>query len=55
MTNSTKNRNWEAPALRGLETEVEALEQALAQAPRDVPDVHPNVADNYRRKVELLT
>jgi DNA invertase Pin-like site-specific DNA recombinase len=41
--------------MRGLETEVEALEQALAQAPRDIPDVHPNVADNYRLKVEVLT
>jgi hypothetical protein len=41
--------------MRGLEAEVEALERALAQAPRDIPDVHPNVADNYRRKVEVLT
>ena len=41
--------------MRGLETEVETLEHALAQAPRDIPDVHPNVADLYRREVERLT
>jgi hypothetical protein len=31
------------------------IEQALNQAPLDVPDVHPNVAELYRRKVERLT
>jgi site-specific DNA recombinase len=38
--------------LRGLEAEVEEIEGKLAEAPRDVPDVHPNVAELYRRKVE---
>ena len=41
--------------LRGLEAEVEAIEQRLAEAPADVPDVHPNVAELYRRKVERLS
>ena len=40
--------------LKVLEAEVEAIEQALAAKPRDVPDVHPNVAELYRRKVERL-
>jgi hypothetical protein len=40
--------------LKALEAEADAIEQALAQAPRDVPDVHPNVATLYRRKVERL-
>ncbi|MFT4250995.1 MAG: recombinase family protein [Caulobacter sp.] len=41
--------------LKELEGDVETIEAALAQAPRDIPDVHPNVADLYRRKVERLT
>ncbi len=41
--------------LRGLEAEVEEIEAKLAEAPRDVPDVHPNVAELYRRKVERLS
>jgi site-specific DNA recombinase len=41
--------------LKTLEAEVEAIEDSLNQAPRDVPDVHPNVAEIYRRKVERLT
>lgn len=42
--------------LKGLEVEVEVeeIEQRLAQAPRDIPDIHPNVAKLYRRKVEAL-
>lgn len=40
--------------LKVLEVEVEALEAQIAEAPADVPDVHPNVADLYRRKVERL-
>lgn len=40
--------------LKVLEGEVEALEAQMAEAPADVPDVHPNVADIYRRKVERL-
>jgi site-specific DNA recombinase len=41
--------------LRELENEVAAIEAALAEAPRDIPDIHPNVAELYRRKVERLT
>ncbi|WP_241693567.1 recombinase family protein [Caulobacter sp. SSI4214] len=41
--------------LRELENEVAAIEAALAEAPRDVPDIHPNIAELYRRKVERLT
>jgi len=40
--------------LRELENEVAAIEAAMAEAPRDVPDIHPNVAELYRRKVERL-
>jgi hypothetical protein len=40
--------------LRTLETEVETIEQALAAKPRDIPDIHPNIAELYRRKVERL-
>jgi len=40
--------------LKGLEAEVEEIERRLADAPRDVPDIHPNVAELYRRKVEAL-
>jgi DNA invertase Pin-like site-specific DNA recombinase len=41
--------------LRGLEVEVEEIEAKLAEVPRDVPDVHSNVAELYRRKVEWLS
>ncbi|WP_082554602.1 recombinase family protein [Caulobacter sp. Root1455] len=40
--------------LKSLDAEVETIERTLAEAPRDVPDVHPNVAELYRRKVERL-
>ena len=40
--------------LKVLEAEADAIEHALAQAPCDIPDVHPNVAELYRRKVERL-
>jgi DNA invertase Pin-like site-specific DNA recombinase len=40
--------------LKALEADAEALEAKLAQAPLDVPDVLPNVADLHRRKVERL-
>ncbi|KRA61304.1 hypothetical protein ASD89_04695 [Caulobacter sp. Root656] len=38
--------------MRGLEAEVEVFEAKLAEAP---PDVRPNVAELYRRKVERLS
>ena len=40
--------------LRELEARQDELEARLAAAPVAVPDVHPNVADIYRRKVERL-
>ena len=40
--------------LKALEAEVEEIEQRLAEAPRDVPDIHPNVAELYPRNVEAL-
>jgi len=41
--------------LKTLEADADAIELGLNQAPLDVPDVHPNVAELYRRKVERLT
>ena len=40
--------------LRELEARQDELEAKLAAVPAAVPDVHPNVADIYRRKVERL-
>ena len=40
--------------LRELEARQNELETRLSSAPAAVPDVHPNVADIYRRKVERL-
>ena len=40
--------------LRELEARQHELEAKLAATPVAVPDVHPNVADIYRRKVERL-
>lgn len=37
-----------------MEADVETLEAQMAQAPADAPDVHPNVADLYQRRVESL-
>ena len=41
--------------LKVLEAEADEIERRLDQAPADVPDVHPNVAELYRRKVERLS
>lgn len=41
--------------LRELENEVAAIEAILAEAPRDAPDIHPNISELYRRKVERVT
>ncbi|WP_426014027.1 recombinase family protein [Caulobacter sp. DWR2-3-1b2] len=41
--------------LKGLEAEVEGLEAKLAEPVADVPDLHPNMAELYRRKVERLS
>ena len=40
--------------LRRLEAEQDVLTERLASVPADVPYVHPNVAEIYRRKVERL-
>ena len=38
-----------------LERRMAELAERLAQAPADVPDVHPNVANIYRAKVVTFT
>ncbi len=38
-----------------LEAKQAALQESLAKAPVDVPDLHPNIAELYRRKVARLS
>ncbi|ADH88105.1 Resolvase domain protein [Ancylobacter novellus DSM 506] len=38
-----------------LEAKQAELQESLARAPVDVPDLHPNIAELYRRKVERLS
>ncbi|MGZ9106030.1 MAG: recombinase family protein, partial [Rhodoplanes sp.] len=40
--------------LRELEAQQDQIADRLAQSPIDIPDIHPNVADIYRRKVARL-
>ncbi len=40
--------------LRELEARQDELNERLSAAPADLPDIHPNIADIYRRKVERL-
>ena len=40
--------------LRELEAKEDELAERLSRAPMDFPDIHPNVADIYRCKVERL-
>jgi len=40
--------------LRELEAREDDLTERLSRAPMDIPDIHPNVAGIYRRKVERL-
>jgi hypothetical protein len=40
--------------LRELEAREDEINARLAQAPADIPDIHPNVADIYARKVVRL-
>ena len=40
--------------LRELEAHQDELNERLAAAPADLPDIHPNIADIYRRKVARL-
>ena len=40
--------------LRELEARQDELTASLARGPADIPDIHPNVASIYRRKVARL-
>jgi site-specific DNA recombinase len=40
--------------LRELEAKQDELTERVSRAPVDIPDIHPNVAGIYRRKVERL-
>jgi hypothetical protein len=44
------------PAMKDSELEQQKaeIEKRLAEAPADVPDVHPNIAEHYRAKVIRL-
>jgi hypothetical protein len=41
--------------LTALESKQDELTARLAEAPQDVPDIHPGIAEAFRRKVERLT
>ncbi|OIQ93612.1 hypothetical protein GALL_244600 [mine drainage metagenome] len=41
--------------MRELEAREDALRELLAQTPVDIPDIHPNAAEIYRKKAERLT
>ena len=41
--------------LNALEKERAVLRERLEQVPQDLPDLHPNIAEHYRRKIERLT
>ncbi|MGL4288103.1 MAG: hypothetical protein ACRCVA_17275 [Phreatobacter sp.] len=41
--------------LTGLEKKQDGLTARLTDVPQDVPDIHPNIAESYRRRVERLT
>ena len=40
--------------LRELEARQDELNERLAAVPTDLPDIHPNIADIYRRRVARL-
>jgi hypothetical protein len=40
---------------RLLETRQDSLSARLSEAPQDVPDSHPGIAETYRRRIERLT
>ncbi len=40
--------------LRALEAQQDEITERLARAPISIPDIHPNIADTYRRKVVRL-
>jgi len=41
--------------LTELEARQDELYARLSEAPTDLPDIHPNIGDNYRRRIERLT
>jgi len=41
--------------LTELEVKQDTLNALLSQAPTDLPDIHPNIAETYRRRIERLT
>ena len=41
--------------LTELETKQDDLNARLSEAPADLPDIHPNIGDNYRRRIGRLT
>jgi hypothetical protein len=41
--------------LTELETKQDRLTARLSEAPQDVPDIHPGIAETYRRRIERLT
>ncbi len=41
--------------LTELETKQDELTARLSEAPADIPDIRPNVAETYRRRIERLT
>lgn len=41
--------------LTELEARQDSLSARMSDAPRDVPDMHPGIAETYRRRIERLT
>lgn len=41
--------------LTELEAKQDALSVRLSEVPQDVPDIHPNISEAYRRRIERLT
>lgn len=41
--------------LTELEAKQDTLNALLSEAPADIPDIHPNIAETYRRRIERLT
>jgi hypothetical protein len=41
--------------LTELETKQDSLTSRLSDAPQDVPEIHPRMAETYRRRIERLT
>ena len=41
--------------LTELEAKQDNLTTRLSNVPQDVPDIHPNISEAYRRRIERLT